>query len=77
MTHIWKNTYHESMGDYFSHVLKDEKQVDIFYMLWSSFRLTFFTMSAFFQHIRVGDENHELWVHKSNDGTLTVKYIIK
>lgn len=65
------------MGEYFSRVLKDEKQIDIFYMLWSSFRLTYLTKSVFFQHIRVGDENHEIWVHKSKDEVLTIKYIIK
>lgn len=77
MIHIWKNTYNESMGVFFARTLTNEHDREIFNMLWGSFRLTFLIKSSFFESIRVGDDKYNLWVHKSKNEVITVKYIIQ
>lgn len=77
MIHIWKNTYNESMGAFFARTLKERHHIDIFNMLWGSFRLTYIIQSSFFESICVGDEKYSLWVHKAKDGDVTVKFVIK
>lgn len=79
MIHIWKNTYNESiesMSEFFARTLKDQHDKDIFNMLWFSFRLSYIIKSTFFESIRVGDNKYSLWVHKSHNGIITVKFII-
>lgn len=75
--YIWKNTYSQSMGEYFSHALKDEKYIDVFYMLWRAFMLEFYIKSEFFESLRIGDDKYELWAYKSKNGYVMVKFIIK
>lgn len=77
MTYIWKNTYNQSMGEYFSKTMKKIEHIDTFYMLWKAFKLEYFIKSAFFQSLRVGDEKYELWVYKSkSDEYVMVKFIV-
>ena len=77
MIHIWKNTYNESMGAFFARTLKNEHDIEIFNMLWGSFRLTYIIQSSFFESIRVGDDKYSLWVHKGKNEVITVKYVIQ
>lgn len=72
---IWYNTFKENMQEYFSRTLKGN-EVDMFYMLWYSFRLNYLVKSSFFESIRLGDEKYTLWVHKASDGVIIVKFII-
>lgn len=72
---VWYNTCQEDRSHYFKRIL-NQKEIDILNMLWSTFRLTYITQSAFFENIRVGDDDYELWVHKSRNGVLTIKFII-
>lgn len=76
MTYIWKNTYNQSMGEYFSKVMKKIEHIDTFYMLWRAFKLEYFIKSQFFQNLRVGDEKYELWVLKNKSGLVFVKFIV-
>lgn len=76
MIHLWKNTYNESMGDFFARTLKNEQEKDILNMLWHSFRLTYLIQSSFFESIRVGDDKYSLWVHKGKNEVVTVKYVV-
>ena len=76
MIHIWKNTYNDSMSVFFTRTLKNKHDIDLFNMLWGSFRLTFIIQSSFFENIRVGDEKYSLWVHKGMNGIITVKFIV-
>lgn len=74
--YIWRSTYKESMGEFFARTLKDQHLLDILFMLWGSFRLTYLTKSSFFKSIRLGDEKYELWVHKEKNGVITIKFVI-
>ena len=74
MIHIWKSTYKESVGAFFAHTLKNEHEINVFNMLWVSFRLKYITQSSFFESIRVGDGKYDLWVCKGKDEILTVQF---
>lgn len=76
MIHIWKSTYNESIGNFFARTLKDKHHIEIFNMLWGSFRLTYIIQSSFFESIRVGDDKYSLWVHKAKNEIVTIKFII-
>ena len=64
------------MGAFFARTLKDRHHIDIFNMLWGSFRLTYIIESSFFESIRVGDDKYSLWVHKAHDGVVMVKFVV-
>lgn len=74
--YIWKSTYKQSMGEYFSHAL-NELESYRFIALWGSFVDTRLLQSMFFQTISIGDSYHNLWVHKNNNGTIIVEFTIK
>ncbi len=74
---IWRSTFKESLGDMLAHSFSTY-EIDIFYMLWHSYRITYLIKSSFFQHIRVGDEKYELTVQKyPQSDTYCVKFFKK
>lgn len=76
---IWHSTYKEELGDMLSHSFKQEQRdIDVFYMLWHSYRISTLIKSTYFQMIRVGDGKYELTVQKcSVTDRLTVKFFKK
>lgn len=71
---IWRSTYKESLGDMLAHSFSTY-DIDIFNMLWHSYRLSYLIKSSFFQYIRVGDDKYELIVQRySQTNTYCVKF---
>lgn len=74
---IWRSTYTEGLADMLAHSF-EQRDIDIFYMLWHSYRISTLVKSTYFQIIRVGDSRHELTVQKcSVTDRLTVKFFKK
>lgn len=60
---IWRSTFKESLGDMLAHSFNTH-DIDVFYMLWGSYRLSTLIKSSFFEIIRVGDEKYSLTVQR-------------
>lgn len=72
----WSSRMQQGLGEYFSQTI-DQKNYNIFCMLWHSYRLKDLTKSAYFELFRVGDGCHILNVQKSAEGILLVKFIVR
>lgn len=60
---IWRSTFAESLGDMLAHSF-NQREIDVFYMLWHSYRLSYLIKSTFFEIMRVGDKDYELTVQR-------------
>lgn len=72
---IWRSTYKESLGDMLARTY-NQKDLDIFHMLWFSYRIPTLLKSAYFQIFRVGDGYHTLTVQKYINGQIKVKFSV-
>lgn len=71
---IWRSTYKESLGDMLAHSFTTH-DIDVFHMLWCSFRISYLIQSSFFEIIRIGDDKYELTVQRyQQTGAYCVKF---
>lgn len=72
---IYHSTYKESLGEYFAHSL-NEREKEVFQMLWISYAIPMKLRSSYFELLRVGDGKYTLTIQKYVDETWSVKFSV-
>lgn len=70
---IWRSTYAKSLNDSLNHNLSD-REIEAFYTLWVTYRISQLVKSCFFKLFRCGDDNYNLTVQKYIDDNYVVKF---
>lgn len=72
---IWRSTYKQSLGEMLARTF-NQKDIDIFHMLWFSYRIPTLLKSEYFQIFRVGDGYHTLTIQKYINEQIKVTFLV-